>query len=185
MSSRLVKKFKRTYNIASTTWATGTLTVNTSGVHYLNAGDKVTILFNNVPQNLTGTVINGGTFGSSTQFTIACPNDYQIGADGQVIVEFFSSGLAVTTINGGVLPPIAIANSSYGDTVVQGVLATSGSATIVIQGSLDGVNFVNTGATVTISASTTAFATITAAWPYLRPVVTANATSNLTLLVTA
>ncbi len=185
MSSRLVKKFKRTYNIASTTWANGTLTVNTQGVHYLNAGDKVTILFNNTPQNLTGTVINGGTFGSSTQFTISCPYDYLISTDGQVIVEFFSTGLAVTTINGGVLPSLAITNSGMGETVVQGVLASSGSATFVIQGSLDGVNFVNTGSTVTISAATTAFATISPRWPYIRPVITANAASNLTILVTA
>lgn len=185
MSSRLVKKFKRTYNVASTTWAAGTLTVNTQSIHYLNAGDRVTILFNNTPQNLTGTVINGGAFGSSTQFTIACPNDYLISTDGQVIVEFFSTGLAVTTINGGILPHLAITNSGMGETVIQGVLASSGSATFAIQGSLDGINFVNTGSTVTITTSTTGFAILSPRWPYIRPYVTANAASNLTILVTA
>lgn len=185
MSSRAVKKFKRVYKIASTSWTNNVLTVTTTVAHYLVNGDSVTLLFNSVPQFLTGVVSNAGSAGSSVTFDIPCPMDYKIVGGGEVVIEYFTPGLAATTVNSGILPTfLTTTNANYGNKIVQGVLSASGNATFKIQGSLDGINYIDiTGATVTISAGTSAYTTISDKWIYIRPVMTLTATQNLTILV--
>jgi len=74
--------------------------------------------------------------------------------------------------------------NGFGNSVVQAVLGAAGNAAFKMQGSLDGQNWVDiSGATVTITGGITGATTIADRWIYIRPVVTTNATQNLTIIL--
>jgi hypothetical protein len=147
MATSSIKRLKRTYKIDSTSWANGTLTVTTIIPHFLVANDEVTLLFNNVPQNLKGIVSNTGTAGTSKTFTIPCPYDYRIANDGEVIVDYFTGAMLATTANGvglgaGVLGILSMPTSDSAQRAIQfSTTAGTTAGSISVTGSLDGAYY--------------------------------------------
>lgn len=171
MSSPTVKKFKRVYKIAGTGWANGILTVTTTTAHYLLNGDTVQLLFNSVPQFLTGVVSNAGTAGSSSTFDIACPSDYNIVAGGEVTIDYFTNSTEIIPLTGR----SGVNNSTW---LIHSYITGTGavSATINWYGNSDNstVGAVSIGTTSLSGTDIDASAAIfTAQWPIVYGVISA------------
>lgn len=175
MSSAKVRKFKRI--IPSTvTWVANVATVTTvAGVtHGLVAGDMVTVSFQDSPQNMILTVLAGGLTSTAFTATLLAANNSQtwnavakalnleIGWIGQTSTLPFRASFTLPGSDGRV-------------PVVQRNVNAAGTATYVIQGSLDNINWTDiiasaahVGATAVPKANA-----IPVAYPYVSVYVTA------------
>lgn len=160
MSSRRVRYFRKEVKIANTTFATGTITVNTVGSHNLATGDSVSILM----KNSTTQVDIIATVVTTTQFTFPSVYDLGIQGDGIIIVPFFRS---LDTTGG--MPSLTTGNSSHHSPVISSwITGASNTCTYNIEGSIDNIHWATLTTGVAHAALTTVNTTISVYMPYLR-----------------
>lgn len=181
MSSKSVRLFSNRIAISGTTFATGTLTVNTVTNHGLSTGDSVTLFFTNTPQILNGIV----TTVTDTQFTMPCPANYNINS-GDVYYEYFTTN-SITKIGSTIIPLSRSINSQVGS-IIHSVLTGTGavSATITWYGnsSANTTDGVQIGTQIlngtNIDKTALSFST---PWPYVYGVVSPTITGTSAKLV--
>lgn len=162
MSSSKVRKFKRTLDFTAT-WAINTLTVTTTGNHYLVTGDVVDIFAGHG----AFTIINAAvTVVDADTFTVATSDAFSF-MDGKVQIDLFRTGQTGRFV---ITSPRSVGNSA----VIQSFVTGTGGATYNIDASLDGVHWTNI-ATVTHAGTTgdTQFAQIAPMWAYVSIDITA------------
>jgi hypothetical protein len=142
MSSKL-KKIFRTIGVASYTWAANVLTINTSAAHGLLAGDSVYFMDQNFPQGFTGALASVPT---TTSFTIATTNN-TIKVPGSIQTNIFN---ATAT---GAQEAFTWGWGTYPAGAVQVSTNSTGTVTVKVEASLDGVKWVDAAAAQAITAN--------------------------------
>lgn len=180
MSSAKVKKLKRVLNYTAT-WLSDVLTVTTDVTHYLKAGDKVTLLFADSPQDLTEvSVVSAPT---SHSFTIALTASQKsfVQFTGMVQIPYFSSGQT------GTVSTFGISRTESAPSIIQLTAHGTGGAVVVVSVSNDGEGWIVIGTiTLTTADLATDFISISPMWMQGRLSVTSiGASTTVVATVTA
>ncbi len=156
--SKKVKPLLRGITVSSTSWATNVLTINTTGDHGLLTGDKVSFGDQNTPEiyrDLTITVTDTDTFTvpMTDKYCKIPPviyvDTWNVGATGAQ--DVFTFGLST--------PPAGL---------VQVVSNTGATATVKVEGSLDGSHWTDIAAAAALSSGGSVFVDITKPYAYGR-----------------
>ena len=162
MATKKVKKIARELSYTST-WADGTLTVNTVTPHYLASGNIVKFLFSGAltEQELPITYVDGDTF------TVSLPVQQLVAASGTIHIPYYSTGQTGDQAKFSISKTIAVPS------IVQFTTAGAGGGVLVLKVSNDDLGWV-TVATITLAAleGVTDFVSIAPAWEYAKVSIT-------------
>jgi hypothetical protein len=160
-ATRKVVPIYRALQVASYTWASGTLTVNTVAAHGLVTGNYFEFADSNFPQVISGTI----TVTSTTQFTMSVTTGTQVNAlkmPGTVYTNIYNTGAT------GAQDTFTWGWNQSPSGAVQINTNSTGTVTVKVEGSLDGVNWVDMSTAEVIGTSGTFIFTITNPYVYGR-----------------
>lgn len=155
MSSSKLYQIKRKISVASYSWATNVLTIDTTAAHGLVATDVISFLDQEFPENFSAAIASTP---DTDTFTVPCTNKF-IKVPSEIYTGIFNNGAT------GAQDKFTWGWANYPQGLVQVSTNTTGTVTCKIEVSLDGINWVNGAAAQAIGTNSSYIFEITK--PYL------------------
>jgi hypothetical protein len=157
MSSSKVKKITRTINVASFTWATNVLTINTTAAHGLVSTDVVEFMDAEFPNMVSGAI----TYVDADTFTMSVTNRH-VKVPSSIVTGIFNNGAT------GAQETFTFGWANYPSALIQVSTNATGTVTCKVEGSLDGTRWVDAASAQAIGTSSAYMFEVTKPYIYGR-----------------